>query len=114
MPAMAGGPPDSVTGRTVPVFQRLESLADIAGRFQRRQTGGSGLSEIVFDPTDMDAMVLRLEELRTRHRELDLTIETLKSSGADDIRLMSLKREKLRLKDSIVWLSSRITPDIIA
>lgn len=72
------------------------------------------MSEIVFDPTDMDAMVQRLEELRHRHRELDQTIENLKSEGVDDIRIMSLKREKLRVKDSIVWLSSRITPDIIA
>jgi hypothetical protein len=72
------------------------------------------LSEILFDPTDMDGMVQRLEELRTRHRELDQTIEDLKSSGGDDIRVMSLKREKLRLKDSITWLSSKITPDIIA
>lgn len=72
------------------------------------------MSEIVFDPTDMDAMVQRLEELRLRHRELDQTIENLKSEGVDDIRIMSLKREKLRVKDSIVWLSSRITPDIIA
>lgn len=72
------------------------------------------MSEIVFDPTDMDAMVQRLDELRSRHRELDQTIETLKSEGGDDIRIMSLKREKLRIKDSIVWLSSKLTPDIIA
>ncbi len=72
------------------------------------------MSEIVFDPTDMDGMIQRLEELRSRHRELDQTIEALKSGGGDDIRIMSLKREKLRVKDSIVWLSSRITPDIIA
>ncbi len=72
------------------------------------------MSEIVFDPTDMDAMVQRLEELRTRHRDLDQTIEDLKNSGGDDIRVMSLKREKLRLKDSITWLSSKMTPDIIA
>lgn len=72
------------------------------------------MSEILFDPTDMDGMVQCLEELRTRHRELDQTIEDLKSSGGDDIRVMSLKREKLRLKDSITWLSSKITPDIIA
>ena len=72
------------------------------------------MSEIVFDPTDMDAMEQRLEELRARHRELDQTIEDLKSGGGDDIRIMALKREKLRIKDSIVWLASRITPDIIA
>ena len=35
------------------------------------------MSDIVFDPTDMDGMLARLEELRARHRELDRTIETL-------------------------------------
>jgi hypothetical protein len=72
------------------------------------------LSDIVFDPTDMDAMVKHLEELRSRHRDLDATIEQLEGEGADDIRVMGLKREKLRVKDKIVWLSARITPDIIA
>jgi len=72
------------------------------------------LSDIVFDPTDIDGMVRQLEELRVRHRDLDLAIEQLKSEGGDDIRIMALKREKLRLKDRIVWLSSKITPDIIA
>lgn len=72
------------------------------------------MSDIVFDPTDIDGMVRQLEELRVRHRDLDLAIEQLKSEGGDDVRIMALKREKLRLKDRIVWLSSKITPDIIA
>lgn len=72
------------------------------------------MSDISFDATDMDAMVARLDALRARHRELDQTIEELKSAGGDDIRIMGLKREKLRIKDSIVWLSAKITPDIIA
>ena len=72
------------------------------------------MSDSDFDPTDIDALLARLEELRARHRELDTTIEEMKTSGADDIRLMALKREKLRLKDSIAWLSSRMMPDIIA
>lgn len=72
------------------------------------------MSDIVFDPTDMEAMVLQLEELRARHRDLDLAIEQLKAEGGDDIRVMGLKREKLRLKDRISWLSAKVTPDIIA
>jgi hypothetical protein len=72
------------------------------------------LSDIVFDPTDMEAMVQRLEELRQRHRELDDQIEQMKLTGGNDIGLMGLKREKLRLKDRIMWLSSKMTPDIIA
>ena len=72
------------------------------------------MSDNGIDTSDIDAMLTRLEELRARHRELDSTIEQLESSGTDDIRIMALKREKLRVKDAIVWLSSRMTPDIIA
>jgi hypothetical protein len=72
------------------------------------------LSDIVFDPTNIEEMEKRLEELRARHRELDDTIAQLKLEGGEDIRVMGLKREKLRLKDRITWLSSKLTPDIIA
>lgn len=72
------------------------------------------MSDIVFDPTDLDGMSQRLEELRQRHRDLDQNIEALRSAGGSDIQVMSLKREKLRLKDSISWLSSKLMPDIIA
>ena len=76
--------------------------------------GSEELSDNSIDTSDIDAMLTRLEELRARHRELDVSIAELESSGADDIRIMGLKREKLRVKDSIVWLSSHVTPDIIA
>jgi hypothetical protein len=72
------------------------------------------LNEDVFDPGDIDRMLERLEELRMRHRDLDLAIEQLELDGGQDFKVMTLKREKLRLKDSISWLSSKITPDIIA
>jgi len=76
--------------------------------------GGTGLSDDVFDPGDIDKMMARLEQLRTRHHELDMTISQLESDGGHDIQIMGLKREKLRLKDHIAWLSSKLTPDIIA
>jgi hypothetical protein len=38
----------------------------------------------------------------------------MKRVGGNDIGLMGLKREKLRVKDRIMWLSSKMTPDIIA
>ena len=72
------------------------------------------MSDIVFDPTNIEAMVQQLEELRQRHSDLDASIEEMKRVGGNDIGLMGLKREKLRLKDRIMWLSSKITPDIIA
>mgnify|MGYP001189070701 CR=1 FL=1 len=102
------------------LFQRPESflesgrLIPIQIRPAPKGSGSGNLSDNGFDTSDIDAMLTRLEELRSRHRELDTTIEELEKSGADDIRVMALKREKLRVKDKIVWLSSRITPDIIA
>lgn len=72
------------------------------------------MSDIVFDPTNVEEMEQRLAELRARHRELDDTIAQLKLDGGHDIRVMGLKREKLRIKDGIAWLSSKLTPDIIA
>ncbi len=83
-------------------------------RRRRKRSRGDELSDIVFDPTDTEAMMVRLEGLRTRHRELDSTIEQLELDGGNDIKIMSLKREKLRVKDRIVWLSAKLTPDIIA
>jgi hypothetical protein len=72
------------------------------------------VNEDVFDPGDIDKMLQRLEELRSRHRQLDAAIEQLESDGGQDIKIMGLKREKLRIKDHIAWLSSKLTPDIIA
>jgi hypothetical protein len=72
------------------------------------------VSEDVFDPGDIERMLERLEELRMRHRDLDAAIERLELDGGQDFKVMTLKREKLRIKDRIVWLSSKITPDIIA
>lgn len=72
------------------------------------------MSDIVFDPTNIEAMVQQLEELRQRHSDLDASIEEMKRVGGNDIGLMGLKREKLRVKDRIMWLSSKMTPDIIA
>lgn len=76
--------------------------------------GGTGLSEDVFEPGDIEKMLGWLEELRTRHRDLDQAIEQLELDGGQDFKIMTLKREKLRIKDRISWLSSKITPDIIA
>jgi hypothetical protein len=101
--------------RTIPVSRRRESQTATRSDSTTPQTPeAAGLSDIVFDPTNIEAMEQRLDELRARHRELDETIAQLKVDGGDDIRIMGLKREKLRVKDGIMWLSSKLTPDIIA
>ncbi len=72
------------------------------------------MSDEHFDPDDIDGMVERLEQLRIRHRELDDAIDRLTLEGGEAFQIMAMKREKLRVKDRIAWLSSRLTPDIIA
>lgn len=113
-PAPAGGQPGADIRRAFPNSSALNHLQDSCDDSGGNSVEAIGLSDIVFDPTNMDAMVLHLEDLRTRHRDLDMAIEQLKADGGDDIRIMGLKREKLRLKDRISWLSSKVTPDIIA
>jgi len=81
---------------------------------RRAGAGGQGLSEEDFNPADIDRMLERLEALRTRHRDLDQAIEQLQADGGQDFKVMTLKREKLLVKDHIAWLSSKLTPDIIA
>lgn len=72
------------------------------------------MSEDDFDAGNLDRMHERLEALRARHRDLDQQIAAKLESGGEVFQVMALKREKLRLKDQIVWLSSKLTPDIIA
>jgi hypothetical protein len=63
---------------------------------------------------DHDAMLRRLHELRSEHRDLDTVIARLDSSAVDQLQLQRLKKRKLKLKDEIAWLEGRLVPDIIA
>ncbi len=66
------------------------------------------------DFQDLDRLEAELLSLRERHARLDAQISEMQASGAQPLQLMTLKREKLRLKDAITWISARLTPDIIA
>ncbi|MEZ5839272.1 MAG: DUF465 domain-containing protein [Hyphomicrobiales bacterium] len=56
-----------------------------------------------------------LVRLRQEHRDLDVAISALVDTGrADHLQLQRLKKQKLRLKDSISKLEDRLLPDIIA
>jgi hypothetical protein len=72
------------------------------------------LSDDGFDVSDIDAMLRSLEAMREKHRQLDEEIARLEAAGEQAFHVMGLKREKLRVKDRISWLSSKLTPDIIA
>lgn len=56
-----------------------------------------------------------LEELRVEHRDLDEIIEYLVDTGhPDHMKVRRLKKRKLKLKDTITRLQSRLIPDLDA
>ena len=58
---------------------------------------------------------MRLLNLQTKHRELDVRIQELLSYPyQNQILLQRLKKEKLRLKDAIVRLKDDMIPDLNA
>ena len=71
-------------------------------------------------PTEMSVTtdeVLRFElgVFRQQHRDLDEAIKALDATGtADQLTVKRLKKQKLRLKDIILLVEDRLTPDIIA
>jgi hypothetical protein len=67
--------------------------------------------------TDEDEGALReeLARLQQEHRDLDAAIAALElSPGSDLIQVQRLKKRKLALRDKILQIEDRLTPDIIA
>ena len=57
----------------------------------------------------------QLERLRQEHRDLDVAIEALHNApGSDLLQVQRLKKRKLILRDRIIQIEDRLTPDIIA
>jgi hypothetical protein len=57
----------------------------------------------------------QLDMLRMEHRDLDAAIAALGAAAVpDQLQLTRLKRRKLRLRDEIAVIESRLIPDIIA
>jgi hypothetical protein len=64
---------------------------------------------------DMHALTLRIAELQAEHRTLDEQIDSvLASMPVDELLMRRLKKRKLHIKDSIVQLQMRLTPDVPA
>lgn len=58
---------------------------------------------------------VRLQALRTVHRELDEQVAALEAEAYPDVFLLKrLKQRKLGLKDQISRLEDELNPDIIA
>lgn len=67
------------------------------------------------DETDVEAIKLRLEEIRVEHRDLDDIIHRLTEDPmVDQLQIRRLKKRKLNLKDMILKLESKLIPDIKA
>lgn len=56
----------------------------------------------------------RLTEIEEKRAELDMRIQALSLQGGADLEIVSLKREKLKLKDEMTRLKDSSLPDIIA
>ncbi|RYG75677.1 MAG: DUF465 domain-containing protein [Alphaproteobacteria bacterium] len=57
----------------------------------------------------------RLLTLRTEHRDMDVAIEALRTTGSSDqLQLARLKKRKLLMRDEIQMLEDQLIPDIIA
>jgi len=69
-------------------------------------------------PTEMsheEVQRVRLEVLRSEHRDLDAAIDALHDAvNPDQLTLKRLKKQKLALKDQIARIEDDLTPDIIA
>lgn len=64
---------------------------------------------------EVEAMRLRLAELRLEHRDLDEIIARLvQSRDVDQLQLVRLKKRKLLVKDAIARIESRLIPDLNA
>ena len=71
----------------------------------------SGLSVI----TSVTELRVKLEELRSEHRDLDDVIQRLlETSPFNQLQIQRLKKRKLALKDQMTKLESKLLPDIIA
>jgi len=68
-----------------------------------------------FVPLDPSEITRQLVELRVEHRDLDAAIAALAASPhGDELRLKRMKVRKLRLKDMIAYLESKLIPDLDA
>jgi len=64
--------------------------------------------------TDLE-LAERLDALKLEHRDLDEAIAALAGVGMpDQLQLARLKKRKLRLRDEVATLESRLIPNIIA
>jgi hypothetical protein len=58
-------------------------------------------------------IVQQIAALRCEHRQIDEAIErSTREAWIDQLELTRMKRRKLRIKDMIAYLESRLIPDL--
>ena len=56
-----------------------------------------------------------IAELRQEHRDLDEAIASMAvDPGMDQLRITRMKKRKLKIKDQIAYLESKLIPDLDA
>lgn len=81
--------------------------ADFEARFGRPMS--------YMEQMQQDELTAWLDELRTEHRDLDDLIHLLQSDRHPDLmQIQRLKKRKLRLKDMVARLESKLIPDLDA
>jgi hypothetical protein len=64
---------------------------------------------------DPGEIVRLIADLREEHRDLDEAISRLSNdSSVDQLQLRRMKKRKLKLKDWIAYLKSKLIPDLDA
>ncbi len=67
------------------------------------------------DASKKSSIKHQIAELISEHRDLDEVIDNLYTTGsADQLLLSRLKKRKLKLKDQITQLESKLIPDLEA
>jgi hypothetical protein len=65
--------------------------------------------------SDLSEITRQLVELRVEHRDLDSAIAAMAADPrCDELQLKRLKVRKLRLKDMLAYLESKLIPDLDA
>lgn len=76
--------------------------------------GETAINNLLSDE-EIKGLIDKLEHMRQEHRDLDDVIHHLAESAyPDQLQLQRLKKRKLRLKDLIEQIESRLIPDIDA
>lgn len=67
------------------------------------------------DNAERHVLIAVLAELKQEHRELDIAIdELMQQSLANQFEIGRMKKHKLKLKDMIAKIQSRLIPDLHA